>query len=148
MVGCAQSPVVDEGIEVAAVGPAHVLAKEGHEGQRVVWGGRIVAIENLPDATELTIVSYPLDRGDRPKLRSEPGVRFILVEPGFLEPVQFAPGRYLTVRGTIEGLDQRAVGEYVRDHPVLQSEHIHLWPADPAEWQSRARISVGVGVRF
>jgi outer membrane lipoprotein len=148
MVGCAQSPVVDQDVEVAAVGPAHVLAEEGHEGERVVWGGRIVAIENLSEATELTIVSYPLDRGDRPRLRSEPGVRFILVESGFLEPVQYAPGRYVTVLGTVDGLAERAVGQSLRDHPVLLAERIHLWPADPAEWQARSRISVGIGVRF
>ena len=146
--GCAQSPVVDQGAEVAAVGPAHVLSEEGHEGKRVVWGGRIVAIENLADVTEVTVVSYPLDRGDRPRLGSEPGVRFILVESGFLEPVQYAAGRYVTVLGTVSDLEQRAVGEYIREHPVLHAERIHLWPANPDQWQRRTRFSIGVGVRF
>lgn len=146
--GCARSPVVDEGVEVAAVGPAHVLAEDGHDGERVVWGGRIVAIENLAESTELTVVSYPLQRGDRPRIRSEPGIRFIVVEAGFLEPVQYAPGRFVTVLGTVDGLAHRSVGEYIREHPVLQSERIHLWPADPAEWQSGPRFSIGVGVSF
>lgn len=145
---CATSPL-DTGAEtVAPLGPAHVLSGEAATGERVIWGGRIAATRNLADYTELTVVSYPLDRGDRPRLNAEPGVRFIVRQSGFLEPVQFAPGRYLSVLGQVAGLESAPVGEHWLDMPVLDSEQIHLWPADVSRWQSQTRFSVGVGIRL
>lgn len=137
-----------DGAEISATGPAHVLSGAGQTGDRVVWGGRIVAVENLSDRTELIVASYPLDRGDRPKLREDAGVRFVLVEDGFLEPVDYAPGRYITALGTVAGVEDRLTGEHIHAHPVLDAERIHLWPANPAEWQSRSRFSIGIGVRL
>lgn len=146
--GCATSPVASDGEAVSGIGPAHVLKGEGMTGERVVWGGRIVAVQNLPDRTELVVASYPLDRGDRPRLREQAGVRFILVEKGFLEPVDYAPGRYITALGNIAGVEDRVTGEHIHAHPVLDAERLHLWPANPADWQSRTRFSIGVGVRL
>lgn len=145
-IGCARSPVLDADVEVADIGPAQVLEGHGTPGQRVVWGGRIVAIESLADRTELTIASYPLDRGHRPRINREAGVRFILVESGFLEPIDYAPGRFVTVLGSLGETEERATGEYLHFHPVLYAERIHLWPADPEEWQPQRRINLGVGV--
>jgi outer membrane lipoprotein len=148
LAACAQSPVAPEGVGVAAVGPAHVLAEEGHEGELVVWGGRIVAVENLAGHSELIVVSLPLDRADRPRINAEPGVRFMVIEQGFLEPMQFAPGRYVTVLGRVSGIEERAVGEYLYQHPSIEVERLHLWPADTSRWQSSPRFSIGVGIRL
>jgi outer membrane lipoprotein len=148
LAACAQSPVTPGDAEVAAVGPAHVLAEEGHEGDLVVWGGRIVTVENLAGHSELIVVSLPLDRGDRPRIRSEPGVRFMAVEPGFLEPMQYTPGRYVTILGRVTGIEERTVGEYVYQHPTIEVERLHLWPADTSRWQSSPRFSIGVGIRL
>lgn len=146
VVGCASSPVALEGEQIEAFGPAHVLDGQSGPGDRVVWGGRIVGLRNLPDETEIHLVSYPLDRGDRPRVDREPGVRFVLRQSGFLEPVQYAPGRYLTVLGTVAGLEPVAVDEHLLDQPVIVAERIHLWPADIRSWQARTRFSIGVGI--
>jgi len=148
LTACASSPVVDDDIAIAPIGPAHVLAESGHEGQMVVWGGRIVSVSNYADFTELEVVSLPLDRGDRPRLGTEPGVRFLLRQPGFLEPMQFGPGRHVTVLGQVQGLEERSVGEYQYQHPVLDAHNLHLWPADPAQWQRRTNFSIGIGIRL
>jgi outer membrane lipoprotein len=148
LAGCASSPVSTDGVEVAPIGPAHVLAGEAHEGQRVVWGGRIIGLNNFADYTEIAVVSYPLDRADRPRLGSEPGVRFLITQTGFLEPFQYAAGRYVTVLGQVEGVVEQRVGEYIYDHPLIQAQQIHLWPLNTAEWQTGPRFSIGVGVRL
>lgn len=145
---CAVSPVDTTDRDVAPIGPAHVLDDRHHIGKTVVWGGRIASVDNLPDSTELVVVSYPLDNGDRPRIRAEGGVRFIAVRPGYLEPFNFAPGRFVTLLGRVSGIKQRQIGEYTYDHPVMEAEQVHLWPVDPAAWQSRARIGIGVGIRL
>ncbi len=146
LAACASSPVAVDGDDVAPYGPAHVLDGQSGIGDRVIWGGRIVALRNLADYTEIHIVSYPLDRGDRPRVDRDPGVRFVLRQPGFLEPVQYARGRYVTVLGTVAGIEAVPVDEFALDQPVIDGERIHLWPADVSSWQSRTRFSVGVGI--
>lgn len=145
---CASSPLATDDQAIAPFGPAQVLSGEATAGDRVVWGGRIAAVRNLAEFTELTIVSYPLDRADRPRVQSEPGVRFLLRQPGFLEPVQFTPGRFLSVLGTVAGLEQTPVGEYWLELPVLEAEQLHLWPADLSQWQRQTRFNIGVGIRL
>lgn len=146
LAGCASSPLATEDSRVAPFGPAHVLSGEAAIGERVIWGGQIAELRNLAEHTEIMVVSYPLDRADRPRLRAEPGVRFLLRHTGFLEPVQYAPGRYLSVLGQVGGLESAPVGEYQLELPVLEAEQIHLWPADTSQWQSQTRFSVGIGI--
>ncbi len=148
LAGCAASPLPIGDQAIAAWGPAHVLSGDASAGDRVVWGGRITAIHNLPDHTEITLISYPLDRADRPRLGAEPGVRFLLRQEGFLEPVQYSPGRYLSVVGQIEGLRQSQLGEHWLELPVLAAEQIHLWPADRNQWHGPARFSIGIGIQL
>ncbi|MEE4637785.1 MAG: Slp family lipoprotein [Wenzhouxiangella sp.] len=146
LTACASSPVAVESDPVKPLGPAHVLEGQGQTGDRVIWGGRIVAVRNLANHTEISMVSYPLDRADRPRLREEPGVRFLLRHPGFLEPIQYAPGRYLTALGSIAGIENSEVDEYRLAHPVLQAERLHLWPADASRWSSQTQFSLGIGI--
>jgi outer membrane lipoprotein len=144
--GCASSVIVPKGVDVAPVGPAHVLERGGHEGELVVWGGQIVEVENLADRTILVVASYPLDSSDRPRWQQEPGVRFIAEQSGFLEPLTFAPGRFVTVLGTVDGMEQRPVGQFDYRHPKLQTNDLYLWPADPFYWDRQLRWNLGVGV--
>lgn len=148
LAACASSPLQTGAGEVAPFGPAHVLSGEASVGDPVIWGGRIAAIRNLADYTELTVVSYPLDRGDRPRINQEAGVRFVVRKVGFLEPVQYMPGRYLSVFGEVAGLESSPVGDHWLEMPVLLADQIHLWPADVSRWQSQTRFSVGVGIRL
>ncbi len=146
--GCAQSPVAPRDVHVAPFGPAHVLSGEAPTGETGVWGGRIVSIEPLADRTELVIASYPLDRADRPRIRERAGVRFVMVDPRFLEPVDWSPGRFVTVLGSIEGIEDRMTGEHRHAHPVIHAQRVHLWPADPAQWRTQPVFNIGVGVRL
>lgn len=147
LAGCASSPFSGHE-EVAPLGPAHALESADSFGARVVWGGRIVAVDNFSDHTEIVVASFPLDRSDRPRLDRDPGVRFVLIADGFLDPMQYAPGRFISALGVVDGLIDRAIGEYLYQHPSLLAEDIHLWPADPARWQPRTSFSVGVGIRL
>lgn len=148
LVACASSPVAPEGVTIAPVGPAHALADESHLDQLVIWGGQIIEVENQADQTLLVVASYPLDRSDRPRLDTEPGVRFIAEQSGFLEPLTFAPGRFVTLLGRVQATRTRAVGAYAYEHPVLLVDRIHLWPVDPALWTPAARWQFGIGIQL
>lgn len=146
LAGCASSPFDRAGREPAALGPGEALAQPNAVGARVVWGGRIVGVVNANEATELEVLALPLGPGDRPRREADGGARFVIVHPGFLDPMTYAPGRYVTALGRFIDIESRSVGAFPLDHPVIAAEQIELWPVNPNS--SRANLNLGIGVRF
>lgn len=144
--GCASSPFDTQGREPAALGPGEALEQRDASGARVIWGGRIVGIVNRGEATELEVLALPLGPGDRPRREADGGARFVILHPGFLDPMTYAPGRFVTVMGRFSGVESRSVGAFPLDHPVVSAEQLELWPVTPNS--SRANLSLGIGVRF
>lgn len=111
----------------------------------IAWGGKIAAVKNLKASTELEVVAYPLDSNNRPDEDSKPNGRFIVVQPGYLETADYAPGRLVTVVGPVNEVRQGKVGEAQYTYPVIKSKALHLWPKPDAE-RNEPRIHFGVGV--
>lgn len=118
----------------------------GVETGTVIWGGRIVAISNLENSTEMQVLAYPLTGGHAPKPEQRSVGRFVVSVPEFLEPLEFAPGRFVSLAGQLQGMTLVSEGEYDRSVPLVRSTQVHLWPRDPAAWQSRVSFGVGVGI--
>ena len=144
--GCASSPFETAGGEPAALGPGEALAQPDATGARVIWGGRIVGIVNQDDATELEVLALPLGPGDRPRREADGGARFVILHKGFLDPMTYGPGRFVTALGRFTGIESRSVGAFALDHPVLVAEQLELWPVNPNS--SRANLNLGIGVSF
>lgn len=124
LAGCTASPPRAE----AAPGPAAAVADQARfQGQRVVWGGQIVAVHNLRNRTELEVLAYPLGSGGRPASGGTPSGRFIAVRSGFLEPADFAPGRLVTVSGTVGPSREGSVGEARYRFATISAEELQLW---------------------
>lgn len=144
LAGCAQ-PVFNVEGTAAGLTPALATADiRAAAGRRVVWGGVLVEVSNLARTSELEILAYPLDRSQRPQRERPPIGRFIAVYPGYLEPVEFAPGSLVTVIGEIQGLDTRPVGEARYTYPVVAARGVHLW--DPKRPDGNFHIGVGIGI--
>lgn len=118
----------------------------GVESGTVIWGGRIVATTNLENSTELQVLAYPLTGGHAPKPEQRSVGRFVVSVPEFLEPLEFAPGRFVSLAGQLQGMTLVSEGEYDRSVPLVQSTQVHLWPRNPSDWQSRVSFGVGVGI--
>lgn len=131
LAGCASA--IPESIRdqsaLTPVDVAQVQAQpERHLGQRVRWGGTIIAVTNLARTTEIEILSRPLDRDGAPIQDTDGQGRFIALSPGFLDPTQFPKDRDLTVVGVITGVQTRPVGDYPYRYPLVQTETHYLWP--------------------
>lgn len=101
-------------------------------GQRVRWGGRILAVNNLADHTELILLAWPLSRDGKPRLETKPSGRFIATIAGFVDPAAYPVQRLLTVAGPITGVAVRPIGEYPYQYPRVAAKSLHLWPASTA----------------
>lgn len=148
LAGCATAPLSTEGV-ATEVTPASAAAEpSAAEGRIVLWGGVIVAAENLEERTRLQIVGYPLDgRSQRPRTESEPLGRFLAYRDGYLETAEFGAGRRVTVRGTVTGSERGRIGEADYTFPTVRIEALELWSQRPAQREG-PRLHFGIGVIF
>jgi outer membrane lipoprotein len=102
-----------------------------YRGAVVRWGGNIVSTRNERDHTVIEVVARDLDGDGRPLEEDKSLGRFLVNVGGFLDPAIYKPERELTVHGRIEGVVERAIGEYRYAYPVVQADDVYLWKPRP-----------------
>lgn len=146
MSACAQ--VRFEGAEARVeVLPADISDADRWAGVVVVWGGRIIETANLEEGSELLVLGLPLTSGNVPKIEEQSVGRFIVRTSKFIEPLDFSPGRYVTLKGRLSG----SSSEWSRsgqafEHPIVTEDGLHLWSRDLSSWKSRVSIGIGIGI--
>ena len=142
LVACQTMPPIDADKSASTTTPDSVT-EQGILNQEYAWGGKILQTQNQQGSTEITILSYPLDKNQKPRLRNDSSGRFIAVYPGYLEPIDYAAGKAITVVGKLAGFRKGAVADAEYVFPLLSVDHIQLHKA-----QDRMRIpfSIGVGI--
>jgi outer membrane lipoprotein len=141
---CAPAPALKTSSAAIAVTPADASAlAEHYAGAQVVWGGELLEVRNREDASELVVLAYPLDAGQRPRRRDASMGRFIAVLPGYVERYDYPSGRYVTVAGTLNGTRDELVDEQHYAYAIVKADAVHLWQPDfdARHWH----VSVGVG---
>jgi outer membrane lipoprotein len=108
--------------------PRQVVEASGPVDGTVVWGGQIVAIENYAAGTEFHVLAVPLRSTNEPRIGERSIGRFIAYYPGFLEPEDYAPGRWVTLAGELDGTVEGAVDEHPMRFPYVRTAQVHLWP--------------------
>lgn len=114
--------------------------------REVAWGGTIVNGKNLANNTQLEVVAYPLDSSNRPKQGADPLGRFLVIHPGYLETADYAPGRQISVVGTVTETRTGKVGEAPYVYPVVTANRLHLWPVETQTQSNEPRFHFGIGV--
>ena len=113
-------------------------APDGHMGQTVIIGGKVLSAKRLKQETRIEILQLPLNSSYRPTrdLRQSQG-RFISVQKPFLDPAIIPSGTFITVSGTVAGSLTMPIDEMDYLYPVVEIARIHVWPAEEEE---RARL--------
>lgn len=140
---CAGTPAFDTAGVDRALTPVMAAADTSARGRRVQWGGVIVAARNLSDRTQLEVLAYPLTGGGAPDPKREALGRFLLQRPGYLETVDFAPGRAVTAVGAVQETRRLRIDESEHTVPVLNAEQLRLWPRD---YDSEPQLHFGIGI--
>lgn len=146
LTGCATGPGLLDAQDIRTDLDPATAASAGVTGARVVWAGRIIDNRSLRDGSVLEVLGYPLDGVERPRTGETALGRFVVTSDDFLEPADFAPGRLITVRGSIVDTLEGHVGEAPYRFPELEPEALHLWPADTERAAGEPRVRFGVGV--
>lgn len=117
-----------------------------YAGRPVLFGGAIIAVENLTDATYVEVMQQPLNSRLRPIDPGKTQGRFIAVFKGFKDPAIHAPGRFLTVAGKVSGSQTRLLGKMDYRYPLIEVIEDHLWPGPGEPASPGVSIGLGVGV--
>jgi outer membrane lipoprotein len=142
--GCATTP-----LDRTMPPPNQTVADIGlHLGREVTWGGLVVETTNFERYSEIEVLAFPLDRRSRPRPGQLDEGRFVVLRHGFLDPGIYAPGRFITVTGRINGDRRGHLRQAPYVWPELDATEILLWPTDFQRPPVRFSIGVGVGVRL
>ena len=134
LAGCASQPFPEAVMRSVnrAVTVAELRANpRAFIGQRVLVGGEILSTEPRANETEVELLTRPLGSDDRPRRTDVSDGRVLVRTKQFLDPAVYARDRRLTVVGTVIGGEDRKIGELPYLYPVIEAEHIKLWPRDP-----------------
>ena len=112
----------------------------------VYWGGSIIATTNLKDNTRIEVLAYPMDRHGLPDLSEPAQGRFILMQSGYLEAADYAPGRLVSVVGKLTQTHAARIGEAQTVFAVVQAQQLHLWPRDAQRSRPQFHFGLGVGI--
>jgi outer membrane lipoprotein len=99
-----------------------------HRDARVMLGGEVIVTVPKPGATEIAVLSRRLGATGAPEAGDRSDGRFLVRTAKFLDPAIYAPGRRLTVLGTVTGTEERPIGTVPYLHLVIETERIKLWP--------------------
>lgn len=116
-----------------------------HTGKTVEWGGLLIATHNRRSHTLLEVLAYPLKINGQPNLGQSPMGRFLATRSGYLEPLEFAPGRWVTLSGPITGTRRGQVGERDYLYPTVDARQLRLWPMEPPGRNPRLHFGFGIG---
>ncbi len=144
---CAAAPRWEVSGVNKSVTPAQAAADiQSSRGQVVQWGGVIVSAQNLKDATQLEVLAYPLDESGRPRQDTQPLGRFLALKNGYLETVDWSPGRLATFIGPVQATRSGAIGESHYTYPVLSIQQSYLWPKISNHSEPRFHFGIGIGL--
>lgn len=145
--GCTPAPVLKSDTAAVAVAPFEAAAEpERYHDAAVVWGGMILDVHNRVDASEIEILAYPLDAGQRPLVKQPAQGRFLAVLSGYVERYDYPQGRFVTLSGQLLGSRVAKVQERDYVYPLVNAQALHLWPADFAYGGPQFHVGVGIGI--
>jgi outer membrane lipoprotein len=147
LVACASGPKFDTSAVDKSLVPTAVAADiDAARGRTAMWGGAIINSRNYEDTSQLEVLAYPLTDVGRPQLDQPPLGRFLVQRSGYLETVDYAPGRLITAIGPVAGVRSGTVGEARYNYPVIEARQLHLWPRSDVAPRSTPQFHFGIGI--
>ena len=148
LAACAATPPFPQLAGPLAPQPYRVVAAPDAQwaDQQVLWGGMILEVRNFERHSEVEVLAFPLDPGQRPVPHAADQGRFIALLSGFADPATLPEGRFLTLSGRITGEREGLLHTRPYAWPEVDVAQLHLWDRDFAEPKARFSVGIGVGI--
>jgi outer membrane lipoprotein len=100
---------------------------DAYKGKTLLLGGLIVDTRLSREGTTLEVLRYTLDRWGEPQTVDEVGGRFLARTGRLLDPELYKAGLFVTLTGTVEGVETRPLQNYDYAYPVFRIVEAYLW---------------------
>ncbi len=104
---------------------------DAYRGKTVLWGGVIVETNNKQQETLIKVRQTELDYQKRPIHLDRSLGRFLIRQPGFLDPAIYSAGREITVAGEVAGKEVQPLGNSQYAYPTVAAKELYLWERTP-----------------
>ncbi len=143
---CATAPKLETGGVDPSLKPD--LAPETLDlstGSRIHWGGVVITSRNLEQESQIEVLGYPLDGSGRPNTDSAPLGRFLATKKGYLETLDFSPGKSVSFVGKLQPSRTGKIGDSDYRYPILLIEQSAVWDSNRYS-RPQFRIGIGIGI--
>ncbi|MFQ3573649.1 MAG: Slp family lipoprotein [Thermodesulfovibrionales bacterium] len=109
-----------------------------YENRLFVFGGQIVDVKVTAEGSLLEAVYVDVDHDGIPRSSKHPNARIKALfkrEYGFLDPIVYERGRYVTIGGVFRGLQPGKIEEMSYLFPFFHIEEIFLWSKPQRRYQ-------------
>jgi len=96
-------------------------------GKYVLLGGAIASVSNTKGLGQLEVVQFQLDSDNMPVESHKSGGRFVAQSSGFLDPLVYKTGRFVTIVGKTDGHKVMRLDQIDYDYPVIAIRELYLW---------------------
>jgi outer membrane lipoprotein len=104
---------------------------EQYTGQKVLWGGIIVSTKNLKEHSRIEVLSQELAFMDQPlRYASKSQGRFLVMSPGYLDPLLYKADMQITVAGIVSGVKSEKIGEMSYPYVLITPIEMKIFPSD------------------
>ena len=142
---CAAAPRFDTaGVDPTVTPQSPIATRDAGIGRAVQWAGVIVSSANQPQQTQIEVLGHQVQENGRPDLSGPTLGRFLILSPGYLETLDYAPGRLVTVVGSLGRPREGRIGESPYLYPVVWARQLHLWPPAPGYVWPTFYLGIGV----
>lgn len=101
--------------------------QSNHQGQWALWQGSIAEVHNSDKGTQIQVVMQQLDYEGKVVGDNSPG-RFVANFKQFLDPMIYAPGRTISIKGQISAPTTITIDKLKQQVPSLDAKAFYLWP--------------------
>jgi outer membrane lipoprotein len=106
----------------------------------------ILSSANLEEGSQVEVLSYPLDHRQLPRRQRNSTGRFVIKHPEYLETIDYAPGRLVTVLGNLSSIGQGKLGDAEYTYVELVPESLYLWRQDGSDVAPAFYFGVGINL--
>jgi outer membrane lipoprotein len=92
---------------------------DAYKGKTLLLGGLIIDTRLGREGTTLEVLRYTLNRWGEPQTADEVGGRFLARTGRLLDPELYKAGLFVTLTGTVEGVETRPLQNYDYAYPVF-----------------------------
>ena len=100
---------------------------DAFKGRLIIVGGTIAQTNNVNQGTLIEVTQKPLDYWGKPQRTKRTSGRFLVLHPGPLNMMAYAPGVDITIAGEVLGTGSPMLGAQQYDYPVILAKELKLW---------------------